>query len=94
MGDHTTADDASRYRPKEDLEKWKLKDPLLRLKLYMEKKGLWTKQYEDEVKKKATEFVDEEIKKEEAAGLPDPKDIINYTYKELTQRQKKELETL
>src|SRR3972149_4836457 len=94
MGDHTTADDASRYRPKEDLEKWKLKDPLLRLKLYMEKKGLWTQQYEDEVKKKATEFVDEEIKKEEAAGLPDPKDIINYTYKELTQRQKKELETL
>ena len=91
MGDHTTADDASRYRPKEDLEKWKLKDPLLRLKLYMEKKGLWTQQYEDEVKKKATEFVDEEIKKEEAAGLPDPKDIINYTYKELTQRQKKEL---
>ena len=94
MGDHTTADDASRYRPKEDLEKWKLKDPLLRLKLYMEKKGLWTKQYEDDLKKKITEFVDNEIKKAESESLPDPKDIINFTYKELTQRQKKELETL
>jgi pyruvate dehydrogenase E1 component alpha subunit len=94
MADHTTADDASRYRPKEELEKWKSKDPLLRLKLYMEKKGIWNQKYEDEVKKKATEFVDEEIKKEEAAGLPDSKDIINFTFKELTQRQKKELETL
>ena len=93
MGDHTTADDASRYRPKEDLEKWKLKDPLLRLKLYMEKKGLWTKQYEDGVKKQVTDFVDSEIKKHESAAMPDKKDIISFTYKELTQRQIKEIET-
>lgn len=91
MGDHTTADDASRYRPKEDVEKWKAKDPLLRLKLYMEKKGLWTQQYEDEAKKRVTEFVDSEIKKHEAANLPEAKDIINFTYKELAQRQRKEL---
>src|SRR3989344_1047169 len=65
MADHTTADDASRYRPKEELEKWKSKDPLLRLKLYMEKKGIWTQAYEDEIRKKLTELVDSEIKKEE-----------------------------
>ncbi|MBI5048764.1 MAG: pyruvate dehydrogenase (acetyl-transferring) E1 component subunit alpha [Deltaproteobacteria bacterium] len=94
MSDHTTADDASRYRPKEDVETWKDKDPLLRLKLYMQKKGIWTQSYEDDVKKKATEFVDSEIKKEEAAGLPDSKDIINYTYKDLTQRQKKEIKEI
>ena len=91
MADHTTADDASRYRPKEDLEKWKSKDPLLRLKLYMEKKGIWTQAYEDEVRKRVTDFVDSEIKKEETVGLPNPKDIITFTYKELTQRQAKEI---
>lgn len=91
MADHTTADDASRYRSKEEVESWKDKDPLLRLRLYMEKKGIWKEQYEDDVKKRVTEFVDSEIKKKEAGGLPDPKDIINFTYKELTQRQKKEL---
>ncbi|MBI3753199.1 MAG: pyruvate dehydrogenase (acetyl-transferring) E1 component subunit alpha [Deltaproteobacteria bacterium] len=94
MADHTTADDASRYRSKEDVEKWKARDPLLRLKLYMERKGLWTQQYEDEVKKRVTDFVDSEIKKHEAAAMPEQKDILNFTYKELTQRQKKELETL
>src|SRR3972149_2256409 len=51
MSDHTTADDASRYRSKDDVERWKDKDPLLRLKLYMEKKGIWKEQYEDDVKK-------------------------------------------
>ena len=91
MADHTTADDASRYRPKEELEKWKLKDPLLRLKLYMEKNGIWTQAYEDEIRKKLTELVDSEIKKEETVGLPNPKDIITFTYKELTQRQAKEI---
>src|SRR3989338_7761360 len=91
MADHTTADDASRYRSKEDVERWKNKDPLLRLKLYMEKKGIWKEQDEDDVKKKAIEFVDGEIKKEETAGLPDKKDIISFTYKELSQRQIKEL---
>ena len=91
MADHTTADDASRYRPKEELEKWKSKDPLLRLKLYMEKKGIWTQAYEDEVRKRVTDFVDSEIKKEETVGLPNPKDIITFTYKELTQRQAKEI---
>lgn len=90
MGDHTTADDASRYRLKEDVEKWKAKDPLLRLKLYMERKGLWTQQYEDEMKKRVTELVDSEIKKHEAASLPEAKDIINFTYGALTQRQRKE----
>jgi len=59
----------------------------------MEKKGLWTKQYEDGVKKQVTDFVDSEIKKHESAAMPDKKDIISFTYKELTQRQIKEIET-
>ena len=46
MSDHTTADDATRYRTKEEVEAWKPKDPLLRLKLFMEKNRLWTEKYQ------------------------------------------------
>lgn len=91
LDDHTTADDASRYRPKQEVEEWMKKEPLIRLRLYMEKKGLWTKEYEDKVTKAAQSRVDEEIKKAEAFPPPDPADIIKYTYDELTMRQKKEL---
>src|SRR5918995_95898 len=39
LGDHTTADDASRYRSREQVERWKRKDPVERLRKYMENAG-------------------------------------------------------
>ena len=41
MSDHTTADDSKKYVPKKDLEFWKLKDTIIRLKKYMESKNIW-----------------------------------------------------
>ncbi len=40
MGAHTTSDDPSRYRTAEESQKWQRRDPLLRLELYLTKKGL------------------------------------------------------
>lgn len=91
LDDHTTSDDASRYRPEEEVNQWKLREPLIRLRLFMEKKGLWTKDYEDVSAKKAQEEVDRAIKEAEAYPSPDPADIIRYTYAEPSLRQKKEL---
>ena len=91
LDDHTTADDASRYRTDEEVEAWKAREPVVRLRLYMEKKGWWTKEYEEVVAKKALELVDSEIKKAEAYPPPDPADIIKYTYAELSPRQRREL---
>jgi pyruvate dehydrogenase E1 component alpha subunit len=42
LSDHTTADDASRYRPAGELESaWKL-EPLLRVRSYLTRRGLWS----------------------------------------------------
>lgn len=91
LDDHTTADDSSRYRGDEEVEEWKSKEPLIRLRLYMEKKGWWSKEYEEEAAKKALETVDAEIKKAESFPAPAPADMIRHTYKELTPLQEKEL---
>ena len=91
LDDHTTADDASRYRSEAEVEEWKAKEPLIRLRLFMEKKGWWTKEYEDAFMKKAQETVDAEIKKAESYPAPDPADMLKFTYKELSARQSKEL---
>ena len=40
MGAHTTSDDPSRYRVAADLEEWKLKDPIERVKVYLARSGL------------------------------------------------------
>jgi len=92
LDDHTTADDASRYRSREEVDKWRAKEPLIRLRKYMENKGLLTEEAAAEVERKAAETVDAEIKKAEEYPEPAPADIIGYTYKEPTQREKKELE--
>ncbi|GAB4410091.1 MAG: pyruvate dehydrogenase (acetyl-transferring) E1 component subunit alpha [Thermodesulfovibrionales bacterium] len=91
MGDHTTADDASRYRSKEEVEAWRAKDPILRLRLFMEKKGIWTEEYQKETEQKAKAIVDEAVKKAETIEPPEPEDMFGYTYENLTQRQIKQM---
>lgn len=39
MGAHTTSDDPTKYRLAEELETWKLKDPIERVKAYLARKG-------------------------------------------------------
>lgn len=92
LSDHTTADDAKRYRTEEEVENWRQKDPVKRLREFMEKKGLWSEEYEKEALEKAKAAIDEEVKKEEAVSPASPRDIFTYTYQSLTRRQQKQLE--
>jgi 2-oxoisovalerate dehydrogenase E1 component alpha subunit len=39
MGAHTTSDDPTKYRATEETESWEAKDPILRLRRYLEKSG-------------------------------------------------------
>lgn len=48
LSDHTTADDATRYRPADELESAWLREPLLRTRRYLESMGNW-----DEAREKA-----------------------------------------
>jgi pyruvate dehydrogenase E1 component alpha subunit len=91
IADHTTADDATRYRSKEEVETWKAKDPMQRLKLFMEKKGLWTAQYQHEVEEKAASMIDEAVKTLESIEPPQPREMFTYIYEKLTPRQIKQL---
>ena len=44
MADHTTADDASRYRSEQELEQQRMLDPIDRLKQYLVEQGTWSEQ--------------------------------------------------
>jgi pyruvate dehydrogenase E1 component alpha subunit len=92
-GDHTTADDASRYRSRDEVEQWKRKDPIERLKAYMEKEGLWNKSYDQAVYTEAKEKVEQAVHEEENFPPPDPLDIFRFTFHELTAELKEQLES-
>ena len=57
LSDHTTADDASRYRSSDEVaEAWKL-DPILRLRAHLTAGGAWDKAREDALLKECNEQV-------------------------------------
>ena len=80
MGDHTTADDASRYRSKEEVQEWERKDPLLRFRLYLAKKGLWDETFEKEAQDAAKLFVEQAVAEAEARPAATLDDIFAYTF--------------
>lgn len=49
FGPHSMSDDPSRYRGDIELTEWEKKDPITRMRKYLEKKELWTKEQEQEV---------------------------------------------
>jgi pyruvate dehydrogenase E1 component alpha subunit len=83
LGDHTTADDASRYRDEEELEKWEGRDPILRLRRYLETQGLWDDDQEAVLHEEAQAWVESEIKLLEEMSPQEPEDIFTSMYNEM-----------
>ena len=94
MGDHSTSDDASRYRSKEELELWAKKDSIDRLEKYMRRKNLLDDAYKEKILKQSQEVIEKAVTEFEKIPLPDPKDIFKYVFAEMTQQQKEEMQDL
>ena len=92
LGDHTTADDASRYRSREQVEQWKKKDPIDRLQKYMEKGGLWSRSYDDAVRSACKEKVESAVQEQESLPPADPADMFRFTYHELPVELREQME--
>lgn len=92
LGDHTTADDASRYRSRDEVEHWKRKDPIERLRIYMEKSGIWSKFYDQAVRSQAKEKVESAVHEEESFPPPDPLDMFRFTYEALPADLREQME--
>ena len=56
MGAHTTSDDPTRYRLASELEEWKLRDPIARLKAYLSRSGIADAAFFDSVEAEADEL--------------------------------------
>ncbi len=85
MGAHTTTDDPTRYRLNSDLEHWKLKDPISRVKAYLTRNGLVDNGYFAEIDEEA-EALGEKLRAG-CRALPDPNPltIFDQVYAEQTE---------
>ena len=81
-GPHTMAgDDPTRYRTSDTDNEWEKRDPLIRFRKYLEGKGIWNEEKENEVIERAKEDIKEAIKKADAAPKQKVTDFMKIMYK-------------
>lgn len=84
LGDHTTSDDASKYRSEEQVHEWEPKDPLHRLKKHFEKLGTWGDDYGVWLNKKNEEEVAQAVEKALNMEPRKPQDMFSNIFSKLT----------
>lgn len=94
LADHTTADDASRYRDKEEVEQWRAKDPLIRTRKYLEMKGMWNDEAEAKLAEKAKGVVKEVVAASTGIEPPHTSDFFDHMYAELPEELIRQRETM
>ncbi|MCK8061308.1 MULTISPECIES: pyruvate dehydrogenase (acetyl-transferring) E1 component subunit alpha [unclassified Fusibacter] len=84
LGAHTTADDPTKYRDNEEVEQWKKKDPIDRLKKHLIMKNLWTEEKDLEQIENYGQYVKSTFEKVENSGLVPLEDVFDYHYEKRT----------
>jgi pyruvate dehydrogenase E1 component alpha subunit len=94
MGNHTTSDDASRYRMEAEVKDWSRRDPIERFRLYLKDKGLLDESFESRVQKEAEDLINRAVEEAENTPPPRPEDLFIHTYKEMTPELNEQLAEL
>ena len=83
LGDHTTADDASRYRDPAEVDSQRANDPIRRLRSFLEARNLWSGDDEEKLTQECAEKVDSAV--EEYLELPpqEPGAMFDHLFKDL-----------
>ncbi len=80
MCDHTTADDAKRYQPSEDVETYKKEDPILRLRTYLASQKLWDEEQEKALYAQVKQTVSQAVHAYESIPPQPPTAMFDYLY--------------
>jgi pyruvate dehydrogenase E1 component alpha subunit len=92
LSDHTTSDDATRYRTEQELRYWTERDPIVRFRIYLTRKGLWDDAKEVALTAELGQFVEEEVKKAESFPPPTLDDVFGHTYAVMPEDLRAQLE--
>jgi pyruvate dehydrogenase E1 component alpha subunit len=82
--DHTTSDDARRYRAEEEVELWRQRDPIERLGRYMRTAGMLDDAAAAAVLAEADQKVADAVTAFEAIPPPGPEEIFKHVFADMT----------
>jgi 2-oxoisovalerate dehydrogenase E1 component alpha subunit len=84
MGAHTTSDDPTRYRLASELEEWKLRDPIARLKAHLSRSGIADAAFFAAVDAEGDELAARIRRGTTEMADPDPTAMFDHVYAEQT----------
>jgi TPP-dependent pyruvate/acetoin dehydrogenase alpha subunit len=85
MKGHAEHDDA-RYVPKEQIEKWRARDPILNYERFLAAKKLMSAEEQTEIEARLEKVIREDVKLAEASPLPEPKEAARPVWAESIER--------
>jgi 2-oxoisovalerate dehydrogenase E1 component alpha subunit len=83
LGDHTTSDDATRYRSAEEVAQARAREPLLRLRRLLEARGWWDAEQERELRAACGAAIDAAVQAYLATPRQDAAAMFEHLYAEL-----------
>lgn len=81
--DHTTADDATRYQPQNEVEEAKLREPIGRLRYYLEQQQFWDQKQEDSLIEECNDKIQKEVDIYNNSTPQPVSSMFDYHYAEL-----------
>jgi 2-oxoisovalerate dehydrogenase E1 component alpha subunit len=94
MGAHSTSDDPTRYRPEQEVEQWKERCPIKRLKSYLVKQSLWDEEKDKQLQERLHQETVEAIQAAKKEGPPPLHSLIEDVYEKVPPALEEQLEEI
>ncbi|GAA0790968.1 pyruvate dehydrogenase (acetyl-transferring) E1 component subunit alpha [Marinobacterium sediminicola] len=82
LSDHTTADDATRYRPSDELKAAWAREPVARLRNWLHSQGLWDEAREQAWQAETRQMIEDAVKAYQAIPPQTVDELYDYVYAE------------
>ena len=92
--DHTTADDATRYRDNEEVRKAWEEEPVKRLQTYLHERGLWSPEQEKVLQQEVSEEIQKAVEVYQSTPNQSLPDLFNYHYADTPAGLRQQLEEM
>lgn len=91
---HSTSDDPRAYRDPSQVEAWRDRDPLKRLRLYLTALGRWDERKEESLEETIREQILDAVRKAESVGPPDLLTLFTDVYDQMPWNLKEQMAEL
>jgi 2-oxoisovalerate dehydrogenase E1 component alpha subunit len=83
LSGHSTSDDPKAYRKNEEVERWKSRDPMLRLRKYLDERSLWNDEKQSVIEAEFDAEIAAAVKQAEETPAPGIDSMFEEVFAEL-----------